>query len=163
MPENAYHANLNSKAYIWSSKRYPFDKQKDFQRRLYKVSKLKGVTLFVQKTARVYHNRKSAIYYYVADKSNGYQGWVRPSALIKGFSPYGYQIIKEKWGHQSATFHAKNAKQNVGIWNWRHTKKRANLKKLSWGQLISVSNSYHDASSKTKHLLLCSSDTRREF
>lgn len=128
LPQNAYHTNLKSKASIWTAKRYPSDKQKDFQKRLYRVSKLKGVTLFIQKKARVYHKLKSAIYYYVADRNNGYQGWVRSSALIKGFSPYGYQIIKEKWGNQSATFHAKNPKQNIYIWNWRHTKKRANVK-----------------------------------
>lgn len=128
LPENPYHANLKSKAYIWASKRYPYDKQKDFQKRLYKVSKLKGVTLSIQKKASVYHQNKWATYYYVADRGNDYQGWVRPSALIKGFSPYGYQITKENWGNQTATFHAKNPKQNVYIWNWRHTKKQANLK-----------------------------------
>ncbi|WP_054748878.1 hypothetical protein [Lentilactobacillus rapi] len=137
LPENPYHANLKSKAYIWASKRYPYDKQKDFQKRLYKVSKLKGVTLSIQKKASVYHQNKWATYYYVADRGNDYQGWVRPSALIKGFSPYGYQITKENWGNQTATFHAKNPKQNVYIWNWRHTKKQANLKKLPWGQFVS--------------------------
>lgn len=126
--KNTYHANLKSKASIWSAKRYPSDTQKDFQKRLYKVSKLKGITLFIQKKARVYHQNKSAIYYYVADRSSGHQGWVRPSALIKGVSPYGYQIVKEKWGNQMATFHAKNSKRNAYIWNWSHTKKRANLK-----------------------------------
>lgn len=126
--ENTYHANLKSKASVWSAKRYPSDTQKDFQKRLYKVSKLKWITLFVQKKARVYYQNKSAIYYYVADRGSGHQGWIRPSALIKGVSPYGYQIVKEKWGNQMATFHAKNSKQNVYIWNWRHTKKRANLK-----------------------------------
>ncbi|GAD16065.1 D-alanyl-D-alanine carboxypeptidase [Lentilactobacillus otakiensis] len=130
---NAYHAKPKTQAYVWSKyfggsedKNFNY---KDFQKKLYKLSNYRSTTWFVQQKVRVYHHLKSGTYYYVTNFSRGRQGYVKASALQKGYSPYGYQILQKKYGTKNrGSFYIKNPSQNVYMWDWTHTKKRLNLK-----------------------------------
>lgn len=138
---NAYHAKPNTKAYVYSkyfggSEDKVFN-LKNFQKKLYKLSKYRSTTWFVQQKVRVYHKLKQGTYYWVRNLTAGKQGYVKTSALQKGFSPYGYQIISKKYGVKNrGDFYIKNKSQNVYMWDWTHTKKRLNLKDypgMTWG------------------------------
>ncbi|MEE8823361.1 hypothetical protein LASUN_09710 [Lentilactobacillus sunkii] len=129
----AFHANPKSKATLWISKQNENAttiKSSEFRQHGIKLSKYKTTTWFVQKRVRIYHQLKSATYYYVANRYGSFSGYVRTNALKRGFSPYGYQITSIKWYGKFTSFHVKDAykNKNVYMWNYTHTKKVANLK-----------------------------------
>lgn len=122
--DNAYHTrNLSKSTWVYNS-----DQKKPFSKRVFNLKSYPDTTWFISSTVRTYNKGKTADYYEIANKTGNLRGYVKTSALAKGFSPNGYQIIKEYWGNQRATFHIKNPKANLYVWNWNHTKKRANLK-----------------------------------
>ena len=56
-------------------------------------------------------------------------GWIHKSQLKKGFNPTGYQILQKRYGaYAGHAFHLNSQTKNVYLWDWSHTKKRANLK-----------------------------------
>lgn len=57
------------------------------------------------------------------------RGWIHKSQLKKGFNPTGYQILQKRYGaYAGHAFHLNSQTKNVYLWDWSHTKKRANLK-----------------------------------
>lgn len=125
--ENAYHTK-NLKKSVWVYNDDWGQKAKPFTKKVFNLKSYPDTTWFVNRKVRTYNKGKSADYYDIANKTGSRRGFVRTSALKKGFSPKGYQIIEEHWGNQAGTFHIKNNKLNTYMWNWSHTKKRANLK-----------------------------------
>ncbi len=95
-----------------------------------------------RKKVRIYHQLKSATYYYVHNRYGNIQGYVRTNALKRGFSPYGYQITSIKWYGKDTPFHVKDAykHKNVYMWNYTHTKKVANLKHYPGANYIKTAN-----------------------
>lgn len=127
----AFHAKAKTKASVWNNQELDKNiKSNVFYKKGYKLANHKTTTWFVEKKVRIYHQLKSATYYYVANRTGNMQGYVRTNALTPGFSPYGYQIISTKWYNKYDYFHVKDSykAKNVYVWNYTHTKKRANLK-----------------------------------
>ncbi|MBO2705974.1 hypothetical protein GTO98_00640 [Lactiplantibacillus plantarum] len=59
------------------------------------------------------------------------RGWVHKSQLKKGFNPQGYQVLQKRYvtpTYAGNAFHLDSKTKNVYLWDWSHTKKRANLK-----------------------------------
>lgn len=127
----AFHAKAKTKASVWNNQELDKNiKSNVFYKKGYKLANHKTTTWFVEKKVRIYHKLKSATYYYVANRTGNMQGYVRTNALTPGFSPYGSQIISTKWYNKYDYFHVKDSykAKNVYVWNYTHTKKRANLK-----------------------------------
>lgn len=129
----AFRAIPKTKATLWINMDSVNAKQINpsvFHKKGIKIAKYKTTTWFVQKKVRIYHQLKSATYYYVHNRYGSIQGYVRTNALKRGFSPYGYQITSIKWNGKDTPFHVKDAykNKNVYMWNYTHTKKVANLK-----------------------------------
>ncbi|WP_040537860.1 hypothetical protein [Lentilactobacillus parafarraginis] len=129
----AFHAKSGTKAKLWISKQNvnaKLIKSAAFHKKGIQLSKYKTTTWFVQAKVRIYHHSKSATYYYVNNRYGSINGYVRTNALKRGFSPYGYQITSIKWYGKSDNFHVKPSykNKNVYVWNYTHTKKKANLK-----------------------------------
>lgn len=129
----AFHAKPKSKATLWVNKGTVNLKQitpAAFHKKGIDISKYKTTTWFLESKVRIYHNSKSATYYYVYNRYGSIQGYVRTNALTKGFSHYGYQITSIKWDRSFANFRVKDSykNKNVYVWNYTHTKKKANLR-----------------------------------
>lgn len=127
----AFYARPKTKACVWKNEYFDkIIKNANFYKKGYRLANYKTTTWFAEKKVRIYHGIKSALYYYVFNRTGHMQGYVRASALKHGFSPYGYQIISTKWYSNHKYFHVNNAskKKNIYVWNYMHDKKRANLK-----------------------------------
>jgi hypothetical protein len=64
----------------------------------------------------------------VKNTTNSISGYVWRGNLASGYSPKGYQIIKQKWANQSGSYYARYYGQDVKMWNYNHTKVRVHLK-----------------------------------
>ncbi len=141
----AFHAKPGTKATLWVSAQNVNAKQikpAAFYKKGIKLSQYKATTWFVQAKVRVYQHAKSATYYYAHNRYGSIGGYVRANALKRGFSPYGYQITSIKWYGKHDSFHVKDAykNKNVYVWNYTHTKKKANLKNYPGANFVKTAD-----------------------
>ncbi|GAA3198895.1 hypothetical protein [Lentilactobacillus kefiri] len=141
----AFHATPKTKATLWVNQQSVNAKKIKpavFHKKGIKISKYKTTTWFVQKKVRIYHHLKSANYYYVNNRYGSIAGYIRTNALKRGFSPYGYQITSIKWYGKYDSFHVKDSykSKNVYMWNYKHTKKVANLKHYPGANYVKTAN-----------------------
>lgn len=59
-------------------------------------------------------------------------GWVWAGYLTKGYNSKGYQVTSKRYGQPTyaggGSYHVADANKNAYLWDWSHTKVRANLK-----------------------------------
>jgi len=116
----AYHAKSTKKnAYIWND---------THTKKLYNLKTYPTYTWYKTATGTYKGNHN---WVQVSNLPDNKRGWVYKSNLTKGFNPKGYQVTHRRYkmpDFAGDIYHVPVTKKSVYLWNWSHTKKRANLK-----------------------------------
>ncbi|EHL96168.1 hypothetical protein HMPREF9103_02504 [Lentilactobacillus parafarraginis F0439] len=114
-----FHAKSSKTAYMWN---------KQHTQKLHNLKNYQATTWFLSKSVVLKHGSHKRVYYFVKNTTNSISGYVWRGNLASGYSPKGYQIIKQKWANQSGSYYARYYGQDVKMWNYNHTKVRVHLK-----------------------------------
>ncbi|CAM3122597.1 hypothetical protein ACN50G_06450 [Lentilactobacillus buchneri] len=118
----AVHAkNIKKNAYIWND---------THTKKLYNLKNYPTYTWFKTATGS-YKGNNNWIQVTNYSTMNSKRGWIWKGYLKAGFNPTGYQILQKRYGqpqYAGGQYHVASGQKNVYLWNWSHTKVRANLK-----------------------------------
>ncbi len=132
-----FHAKSKKTAYMWNA---------THTKKLHNLKNYQATTWFLAKSVVLKHHNQKRVYYYVKNTTNAIGGYVLRSDLAKGYSPYGYQIIKQKWANQSGSYYLKYYGQDIKMWNYNHTKASVHMKNfpgMNWFRTKTVVMRHH--------------------
>lgn len=114
-----YHAKSAKKsAYIWND---------THTKKLYNIKSYPTYTWYQTATATKGKSKWVQVSNYPGTK----KGWIWSGYLKKGYNTRGYQVVSKRFGspnYGGGYYHVTSSKKDVYLWDWTHTKKRANLK-----------------------------------
>lgn len=118
----AVHAKTpKANAYIWND---------THTKKLYNLKNYPTYTWFKTATGS-YRGNSNWVQVTNFPTMNPKDGWVWKGYLKDGFNTKGYQILQKRYGqpkYAGGQYHVASDQKNVYLWDWSHTKVRANLK-----------------------------------
>lgn len=115
----AYHAKSTTKsAYIWND---------THTKKLYNLKSYPTYSWYQLATATKGQSKWVQVTNFPGTK----RGWVWRGYLTKGYNTKGYQVTSKRYAqptYAGGQYHVTSTTKNVYMWDWSHTKVRANLK-----------------------------------
>ncbi|WP_203648342.1 hypothetical protein [Secundilactobacillus yichangensis] len=115
----AYHLKSAKKSvYMWND---------THTKKLYNLKNYPTYTWYQGATGTRGHSK----YVYVSNFPQSKRGWVWAGYLSKGYNSKGYQVTSKRYSEPTyggGDYHVISANKNAYLWDWSHTKVRANLK-----------------------------------